>query len=269
MATLVSFHAHPDDEAIATGGTLARASSEGHRVVLVFATKGERGEYPSGFLADGEMLGERRVRETMDAASALGVHRVEFLGYVDSGMAGTATNDDPDCFACANVDVAAAKLATILRDERADVLTTYDPNGGYGHPDHIQVHRVGHRAAEMASTPRVYEATLNRDHLKRLVIAAREAALDLENLPDPEAFDDGFGLGDDAITTAVDVMAFVTQKRDAMRAHASQITETSIFLSLPDDAFAITWGTEWFVRVGAEPQTTESWLFAEETACSR
>jgi LmbE family N-acetylglucosaminyl deacetylase len=268
MATLVSFHAHPDDEAIATGGTLARASSEGHRVVLVFATKGERGEYPSGFLADGEALGERRVRETLDAASILGVHRVEFLGYVDSGMDGAPTNDDPDCFWRANVDVAAAKLATILREERADVLTTYDPHGGYGHPDHIQVHRVGHRAAEMASTPRVYEATMNHDHLKRLVIAARALELELPDLPDPESFD-GFGLGDDEITTAVDVRAFVAQKRAAMAAHASQITENSLFLSLPDDAFALTWGTEWYVRVGAEPGTSETWLFAEEAACSR
>lgn len=268
MGTLVSFHAHPDDEAIAMGGTLARASSEGHRVVLVFATKGEHGEYPSGFLTDGETLGGRRVRETLDAASVLGVHRVEFLGYVDSGMAGTPTNDDPDCFWQANADVAAAKLATILREEDADVLTTYDPNGGYGHPDHIQVHRVGHRAAALASTPRVYEATMNRDHLRRLVIAARDAAMDIEGMPDPESFD-GFGLGEDEITTAVDATAFVAQKRAAMAAHASQIAENSIFLSLPDDAFAITWGTEWYVRVGADAGTSETWLFAEETACSR
>ena len=267
MATLVSFHAHPDDEAIATGGTLARASSEGHRVVLVFATKGERGEYPSGFLTVGETLGGRRVRETLEAAAILGVHRVEFLGYVDSGMADTPANEDPDSFCQANVAVAAAKLATILGEEEADVLTTYDPHGGYGHPDHIQVHRVGHRAAEIARTPRTYEATMNRDHLRRLVIAAREASMDIENLPDPESFD-GFGLGDDDITTAVDVTAFVAQTRAAMAAHASQIAENSIFLSLPDDAFAVTWGTEWFVRVGAARGISETWLFDDASVRS-
>ena len=264
MATLVGFHAHPDDEAIAQGGTLARASSEGHRVVLVFATRGELGEYPDGFLADGETLTERRVAETLEAARVMGVHRVEFLGYLDSGMAGTASNDEPTCFACAGVDDAAAKLAEILTEESADVLTVYDEHGTYGHPDHIQVHRVGHRAAEIAGTPRVYEATMNRDHLKRLIVFAREAGMDLPGMPDPDSFD-GFGLGDDDITTVVDVAPFVAQKRAAMAAHASQIAENSIFLALPEPAFELTWGTEFYVRVGAEPGQREDWLFENAT----
>jgi LmbE family N-acetylglucosaminyl deacetylase len=264
MATLVGFHAHPDDEAIAQGGTLARASSEGHRVVLVFATRGELGEYPDGFLDDGETLGDRRVRETLAAADAMGAHRVEFLGYVDSGMEGETSNDDPLCFACADVDDAASKLAAILSEEEADILTTYDEHGTYGHPDHVQVHRVGHRAAEMARTPRVYEATMNRDFLKRLVIAAREAGMDLPDMPDPDSFE-GFGLGDDDITTTVDVTAFCAQKRAAMAAHRSQIAENSIFLSLPDDIFPLVWGTEFYVRVGAGPGTSETWLFEDAT----
>jgi LmbE family N-acetylglucosaminyl deacetylase len=268
MATLVGFHAHPDDEAIAQGGTLARASSEGHRVVLVFATRGELGEYPSGFLTDGETLASRRERETQAAADALGVHRVEFLGYIDSGMDGTASNDDPACFACADVDDAASKLARLLTEESADVLTVYDEHGTYGHPDHIQVHRVGHRAAEMAATPRVYEATMNRDHLKRLIVAARDAGMEIEGMPEPDSFD-GFGLGDDDITTVVDVTGFLAQKRAAMAAHASQIAENSIFLSLPEPVFAVTWGTEFYVRMGAEPGTRESWLFDEEVSASR
>ncbi len=262
MATLVGFHAHPDDEAIAQGGTLARAAAEGHRVVLVFATRGELGEFPDDFLTDGETLGERRERETLAAANAVGAHRVEFLGYLDSGMDGAASNADPNCFACADVDDAAAKLAAILTDERADVLTVYDEHGTYGHPDHIQVHRVGHRAAAIANTPRVYEATMNRDHLKRLIVAARDGGLELPDIPDADSLD-GFGLGDDDITTVVDVTAFVAQKRAAMAAHASQIAENSIFLSLAEPAFTLTWGTEFYVRVGAEPGTTETWLFED------
>ncbi len=244
MGTLVSFHAHPDDEAIATGGTLAKAAAAGHRVVLVVATKGEHGEVADGFLDPGELLGERRTKETLRAAEALGVHRVEFLGYTDSGMVGTPTNDDPAAFCRAPVDEAAERLATILRDEKADVLTTYDPNGGYGHPDHIAVHHVGYRAAELAGTPRVYESTMNRDHFKRLITMASDFGIEME-LPDPDDFD-GFGVTDDEIAIEVDVTAFLDRKRAAMAAHASQISETSFFLALPEPAFVATWGTEWY-----------------------
>src|SRR5215471_16303366 len=167
MATMVSFHALPDDECIACGGVIRKASEQGHRVVLVVATRGERGEVPEGFLADGEELWQRRVAETHASAEILGAQRVEFLGYTDSGMMGTLANSAPGSFWSAPVDEAAKKLAAILEEERADVLTCYDDIGGYGHPDHIQVHRVGMRAAEMAGTPRVYQNTMNRDHLER------------------------------------------------------------------------------------------------------
>src|SRR5262249_6986135 len=159
MSTLVTFHAHPDDEAIATGGVMARAAADGHRVVLVVATAGELGEVAEGVLSDGENLASRRKAEQERAAEILGVARVAYLGYHDSGMAGEPTNDAPGAFAAAPVDEAAARLAAILSEEDAEVLTVYDDNGGYGHPDHIQVHRVGVRAAELAGTPRVYEST--------------------------------------------------------------------------------------------------------------
>ena len=175
MATLVSFHAHPDDEAIPTGGTLAKAAKDGHRVVLVFGTKGEHGEVEDGFLEPGETLAERRVKETQRSAEILGAARVEFLGYVDSGMMGTPENDAPNSFWQADIDEAAAKLAAILKEEDADVLTVYDDHGVYGHPDHIQVHRVGVRAAELAGTPRVYESTANRDALVGGLLEARDA----------------------------------------------------------------------------------------------
>ena len=143
MGTLVVFHAHPDDEAITTGGSMARAHAEGHRVVLVVATNGEHGEVPDD-LAEGETLADRRRAETDRSAAALGVHRVLWLGYADSGMTGWEAEPQPDeSFWKADVDEAAARLATILRDERADVLTIYDWHGNYGHPDHIKVHQVG------------------------------------------------------------------------------------------------------------------------------
>src|SRR5688572_12449440 len=174
VATMVCFHAHPDDESIGTGGTIAKAVRDGHRVVLVFGTKGEHGEVDDGFLDDEEELWQRREVETHRSAEILGASRVEFLGYVDSGMMGTPENEKEQSFWTADVDEAAERLAAILRDESADVLTIYDSDGGYGHPDHIQVHRVGVRAAELARVEHVYEMTMNRDHFRRLMEAARD-----------------------------------------------------------------------------------------------
>ena len=262
MATLVFFHAHPDDEAIATGGTMAKAAAEGHRVVLVTATKGERGEVAEGVLAPGEELWERRVRETAAAADALGVHRNEFLGYVDSGMVDTPENDAPESFWQADVEEAAARLAAILTEEQADVLTVYDEHGNYGHPDHIQVHRVGVRAGELAGTPRVYESTIDRDYIRQLILAAKE--MDLPDLPDVEGVDEfTMGMPGDVITTRVDVRDHLDAKRKAMQAHASQIAETSFFLSMPPEAFELTWGTEWYIRRGAPAGTQETSLLGD------
>ena len=253
MATLVTFHAHPDDESIACGGTMARAVAEGHRVVLVVATRGEHGEVEDGVLAAGETLAERRTMETLEAARVLGVARVEFLGYRDSGMMGAPENQAPDCFWQADVEAAASRLAAVLAEEDADVLTVYDEHGNYGHPDHIQVHRVGVRAAELAGTSRVYESTINRDHVAVLLA---HAGADV----DPGLNVDELGVPASLITTTVDVTAFLDQKRKAMAAHASQISETSYFLNLDVDAFRVTWGVEWYVRRGAPEGTTETWL---------
>jgi LmbE family N-acetylglucosaminyl deacetylase len=263
MATMVCFHAHPDDECIITGGVMAKAASEGHRVVLVVATKGENGEVPDGFLGAEEPLWQRRVEETRASAAVLGAQRVEFLGYVDSGMMGTPENDADGSFWTAPTDEAAKRLAKILDEEQADVLTVYDDHGGYGHPDHIQVHRVGVRAAELAGTPVVYESTMNRDHIRRLLeerIAEGETNLpgdiDPEDLPDPD--DNTFGSPESIITTTVDVRDFLDRKRAAMAAHASQIQESSFFLQLPPDAFREGFGYEWFIRRGAPAGTSES-----------
>ncbi len=259
---MVTFHAHPDDECIACGGVMRKAAEEGHRVVLVVATRGEQGEVPAGFLSDGEELWQRRVAETHASAGILGAHQVEFLGYTDSGMMGTPANQGAGSFWTADVDEAAKRLAAILDEEQADVLTCYDDNGGYGHPDHIQVHRVGLRAAALAGTPRVYQNTINRDHILRssqaFAGAAAEAGIEVPDITG----DPGFGQPESVITAAVDVTPYLAHKRSAMRAHASQISEQSFFLAMPDEAFGYAFGTEWFIRDGQGPGITETDLLA-------
>jgi len=264
MATYVAFHAHPDDEAIATGGTMLLASRAGHRVVLVLATRGECGEVDEGVLEVGESLGSRREAETRRAADLLGVHRVEFLGYHDSGMIGETSNDNPECFWQADVDEAASRLAEILTEEHADVISVYDSHGGYGHPDHIQVHRVGHRAAEMVGVGRVYESTFDRDHLAMLRAAAQAAGL-AEDIPDaPDAADDdAFGSPSADITTRVTVVSVLAQKRAAMAAHESQISQDSFFLAMPDEMFGAAFGLEWFIGTNNGEADRGSWIFDE------
>jgi LmbE family N-acetylglucosaminyl deacetylase len=266
MATLVFFHAHPDDESIITGGSIARAADEGHRVVLVLATDGRHGETPDD-LADGESLVERRRDEVARSAAVLGVHRVEWLGYHDSGMTGWEQNGDPDTFHQADVDEAAGRLAAILTEEQADVLVTYDWHGNYGHPDHIKVHHVGYRAADLAGVDAVFEATVNRDAVRTQIEAARSAAGDDSELfggdfdPDGPA-DDGNPMGEpaDAIALRVDVSAWAARKRDSIRSHRSQVTDTTFFLSMPDDQFATAFGTEWYVRRGVAGPPVDGWL---------
>jgi LmbE family N-acetylglucosaminyl deacetylase len=250
MPTVTFFHAHPDDEAIATGGTMVGLADAGHRVVLVTATRGELGEEPEGLLDPGETLVDRRRAELAEACRILRVDRQEFLDYLDSGMAGTSDNDRPGSFATADIDEAAAALARVLDEEASDVLVIYDEHGGYGHPDHVQVHRVGMRAAELAGTPIVYMATMDRDFFAEL--AAEADQLDWQP---PENVSEGMDtMGEPAsrITTEVDVTRWTSLKREAMRAHASQIAETSFFLAMPDDTFSVVWGREWYIRVRPE-----------------
>jgi LmbE family N-acetylglucosaminyl deacetylase len=260
MSTLVVFHAHPDDEAIATGGTMAKAAAAGHRVVLVVATRGERGEVAEGYLEPGEELWQRRVEETHAAAALLGVSRVEFLGYVDSGMAGLPTNDDPASFWQADIETAARRLADILEEEGAEVVTAYDENGVYGHPDHVQVHRVGVRAAQLAGTRKVYLNTLDKDFLKESMAAALESGAEMPSDLGPAEFD--LGVAHERITTTVDVVEYIDLKRKAMSCHGSQISESSFFLAMAPEMFRIAFGQEWYILVDAPPGTVETDVFA-------
>jgi LmbE family N-acetylglucosaminyl deacetylase len=262
MATLVFLHAHPDDEAITTGGTMARAAAEGHRVILVLATGGEYGEKPEN-LGPNETLADRRRAETRRSAAALGVHRVVWLGYLDSGMTGWEQNNDAASFFATPVDDAAERLAQLLRDEHVDVLTCYDWHGNYGHPDHVQVHRVGRRAAELADVARVYDATTNRDEIRAFMAMASEMGASADDTFDPDSgADDGnpFGMPETELTTRVDVMAYVEQKRASIACHASQVSDASFFLQMPMEQFAAAFGTEWFIRVGAPAGVHETWL---------
>lgn len=247
MPNLVFFHAHPDDESIATAGTMLKAARLGHRVVLLVATGGELGEVGEGVLAEGETLGERRAAEVEASAKLLGVSRFEMLGYHDSGMAGDASNDHPHAFWRADTEEAGARVAEILLEEKADLLTIYDPNGGYGHPDHIKVHQVGTRAAEIAGVEKVYWATMNRDQIKRqlAVLEAAEALLDDERRE--RATEDNFGMPEAEITHAIDVSDVLEEKRAAMKAHASQITDESFFLTMNAEQYNQAFGTEWYV----------------------
>jgi LmbE family N-acetylglucosaminyl deacetylase len=261
--TLVSFHAHPDDESFLTGGTLARAAAEGHRVVLVTATDGERG-LAAAADGTGSALASIRRRELEAAARALGCARVVRLGYADSGLAPDAGG--PAGFSAADVDEIAARLAAILVEERADALTVYDPQGGYGHPDHVQVHRAGTRAAALAGTPLVLEATLDGDLVDRLLRVLRlvrnplggAAPLGGRRLYTPRR----------ALTHRVDVSRQLAAKRSAMSAHASQQgAETSVrmltrFLRLPTPVFNRVFRREWFVEQGRRPGPLLDDIFA-------
>lgn len=251
--TLVAFHAHPDDEALLTAGTLARAAAEGHRVVLVVATAGEAGLVRGG--RTGPALASRRRQELDRSATALGCARVEVLGYADSGMHGEAGGEAAFCRA--DVEQAAAALAQILVEESAQVLTIYDPAGGYGHPDHVQVSRVGARAAQLAGTPSVLEATVDRTALQRALRLVHR----LPGIPAdfaPRRFDAAF-TARGHLTHAVDVRRFAAAKRAAMAAHVSQAgadegTRTlAVLLRLPMPLFRLAFGREWYVEHGRLP----------------
>ena len=258
--TLVAFHAHPDDEALLTGGTIARAAAEGHRVVLVMATLGQAG-LAAG--PQGDELATRRRAELLASAAALGCARVETLGYLDSGLDGgfvpdgVAEGPAAQRFADASVEEAAGLLAALLREEQAAVLTSYDVNGGYGHPDHVQVHRVGARAAELAGTPVVLEATIDRNSLRLLIWPLRLAGRLLPGPPLGGAASAFTERG--ALTHRVDVRPYLARKRAALLAHTSQ-TEggrgwrtVGALVRLPAPLFALVAGHEYFVEPGRPP----------------
>jgi LmbE family N-acetylglucosaminyl deacetylase len=246
VATVVFVHAHPDDEAIFTAGTMCLLNKAGHRVVLVVATGGELGLPHED--ADGPAhLAALRRGETAEAADLLGVARTHFLGYHDSGMAGDATNQAVGSLWSTDVAEIADAIAVVLGQEDAEALVTYDETGIYGHPDHLQVHRASKMAAEQAGTRTVYEATVDREYLHFVESHLVEEAILAGDLGMVRSH---LGVPSVMITNAVDVSSELDRKRAAMAAHASQIPETTSAFQLGLEQFVAVYGWEWFVRSG-------------------
>ena len=271
--TLVVFHAHPDDEALLTAGTMARAAAAGHRVVLVVATDGALGQaHESTFGTKGDALAATRSRELAASARALGVARTVELGHADSGSGPEVWPDPPGGrrFVRVPVDEAAEAVSQILVEEQADVLTTYDPHGGYGHRDHVRVHEVGARAAELARERgvdvRVLWATVPRDLICRAIdLVARVYRFPPEF--DRSSFDRAFSASAE-ITHRVPVRRFAAAKRASMRAHASQASAAGgddrtlgMLVRIPRPLYDLVFGREWFVDPDAPPGTTATDVF--------
>lgn len=264
MSTIVFLHAHPDDEASSTSGTMARATQQGDRVVVVYGTDGRHGEVPDD-LAEGETIIERRQKEALASARVTGAARVEWLGYADSGMTGWEGNDHEESFNVADLDEAAGRLARILDEEDADVLVGYDWHGNYGHPDHVKVHPVAYRAATLAKRrPRVLEVTNNRDVAAQMFAQAVELGL----MPDDgrdftQGADDGNPMGtpEKEIHWSVDVTEQIALKRQALLCHASQKTDIGMLTGFPDDAFKAMFGHEYYREHGNPNGMVEGWPF--------
>lgn len=262
MSTLVCFHAHPDDECMITGGVIIQTSSAGHRVVLIIATGGEEGEYPDGFVSNSDELKIVRQAELEASAKVLGVSRVYFLGYRDSGMIGTPANDHPESFWRADLELASAKLAAILVEEGADTVTIYDENGGYGHPDHIMVHRVGVRAAEIAGITDVLQATMNRDYFLEIMGSLNEdQAAMVPSEIESDLGEQGFGMPASEINTEIDVSDVVMTKRSALAKHESQIPNAGFAFDMDDQMFRAAFGKEWFIAPGVRGKINRRSIF--------
>ncbi|MFI2608309.1 PIG-L family deacetylase [Kitasatospora sp. NPDC018619] len=257
--TLMAVHAHPDDEATGTGGVLARYAAEGIRTVLVTCTDGRCGDGPGGVKPgedghDPQAVAAMRRKELEASCEVLNVDHLELLEYADSGMMGWAANDAPGSFWSTPVADGAARLAELMRHYRPDVVVTYDENGFYGHPDHIQAHRITMAALEQVADPaaKVYWTTAPRSAMQRFGEVMREFGADWEE-PDPAAAAEQpemaeIGLPDEEITTWVDTTAFGGRKFDALAAHASQ-GENIFFLKMGRERFTELMGMETFVRV--------------------
>ena len=277
-------HAHPDDESIGTGATMAKYAAEGAAVTLVTCTLGELGEVIPADLAhlawdaDGG-LGQHRIAELAAACAALGVKDHRFLGgagrWRDSGMMGTASNDWPGSFWQADIDEAARALLGVIADVRPQVLVTYDDNGFYGHPDHIQAHRVAWRAFEMADglVRKFYATAVPKSVLAEAMALMGEApggtelgGTDFATIESVEGLP--FGTDDENVTTCIDARDYLDAKLAAMRAHATQIAVDSPFFALSDMVGQRALGTEYYTQLAGPasashgPGNWETDLFA-------
>ncbi|MFI6522144.1 PIG-L family deacetylase [Spirillospora sp. NPDC050679] len=247
--TLMAVHAHPDDEVLGTGGLLARCAAEGVRTVLVTCTNGEQGDDDGGIKPgepghDDAGVARKRLAELEESARLLDIGHVELLGYRDSGMDGWATNDHPAAFANVPVEDAAARLAELMERHRPQVVVTYDENGGYGHPDHIQAHRIAVAAIERTKIPdKLYYTAVPRSGVQEM--GRRMAEFGIEGF---DELPEDFGVPDDMIHAVLDVSDHADRKRKALQAHASQ-GESIFLLRLPEEAQRLVFSLESFTRV--------------------
>jgi LmbE family N-acetylglucosaminyl deacetylase len=243
VGSIAFVHAHPDDEAIFSGGTISALAGAGHRVVLVVATGGELGITEP----DSELLADLRRSEAMEAAASLGARAVHFLGYRDSGLLGDPANLAAGSFWSADVDEAAGRLAGLLEAESVDTVIVYDEHGIYGHPDHVQGHRVGIAAARLVGVDCLYEMTVDREYLHFVEThLVEEAAL----AGDLGLAGSGIGRATAEIDLTIDVRRHLGPKRAAMAAHVTQLPEHAPVFGLDDTRFGEVYGWEWFVRRG-------------------
>ena len=262
---LLLVHAHPDDETINNGVTMAKYADLGAQVTLVTCTRGEEGEVLVSELASlasnkDDKLGEHREIELKDAMVELGIKDFRFLGapskkWRDSGMMGTPANDRGDVFWQADLDEASNELVKIILEIKPQVLITYDEFGGYGHPDHIKAHRVAMRAAELAANQgwqvnKIYWNTMPRSVIQMGIEKMKEVGSDFFGA---ESVDDlPFAKPDELVTTVVNAPEFVEQKLAAMKAHATQISVDGPFFALSNNLGLSVWGDEYYTLVKGE-----------------
>ena len=252
-------HAHPDDETINNGATMALYAKRGVQVTLVTCTRGEEGEVlvpDLAHLASGvnDQLGAHRETELADAMAILGIKDFRFLGapdkkFRDSGMIDTEPNKRSDNFWNANIDEAAGYLVSIIMEVKPHVLVTYDEIGGYGHPDHIQAHRVAMRAAEIArekgwNIQKIYWNTIPKSVIEQGIEAMKGTGNQFFGVDKAEDFP--FAQPDELVTTVIDAEDFAGLKMDAMKAHPTQISVDGPFFALSDNLGFKVWGQEFY-----------------------
>ena len=264
---LLAVHAHRDDECITTGGILARFAAEGARTVLVTCTDGAVGEIADPSLATPENLVEVRSAELDESVRLLNVSRSVRLGYRDSGMAGTADNEDPRSFNKSDFKEAVDRVLDVIKEERPQVVITYDENGGYGHPDHIRSHQVAVAAFDAAAgqdwaPKRLFYAVVPRSAFTRFAEIVRAAGLELPFNPERGEQPPPFGVDDDRITLTLDVSAYTRQKRESLLAHRTQLGQNMFMARLPEAVFGQLFSQEFFQLVRGPAQGAEKDLFS-------
>jgi LmbE family N-acetylglucosaminyl deacetylase len=258
LPTLVCVHAHPDDEAFFGGGASAHYAALGHRVVLITCTSGQLGF--DGARRSGDQLGHdarqtkvTRAGELQESATILGIARVVNLGYDDSGMKGWPENDAPNAFANKDVDAVARTIASIMDEEHAAVVVTYDESGFYGHPDHVKANEVTRAAVALSSSvERLYYSVVPEGVITSLVAGATELGLSMPSW----VTDAGTHVDDDLVSTTLDVSEYVKIKHDSMAAHGTQIDNEDL-VEMNAELFSLLFSTEYYQRAWNRHQTRD------------